>query len=115
MLRQQMLEHLHSYMPGYSRGFKDIFDSKILLWVAKHMGSATEIVQAGVQGLDQQLCKANIRSHRPTLEKIVAWARSAPSAEEPASLHRRFFTEFDADRCLKLQLIERSRPSWQNP
>jgi transposase len=120
MLRQQMLEHLHSYMPGYSRGFKDIFDSEILLWVAKHMGSATEILQAGVQGLDQQLRKANIRSHRPTLEKIVAWARSAPSAEEPASLHRRFFTEFDADRCLKLQLIaaietELAEPLSQTP
>ena len=27
MLRQQMLEHLHSYMPGYARCFTDIFDS----------------------------------------------------------------------------------------
>jgi transposase len=105
MLRQQMLEHLHSYMPGYSGCFKDIFDSEILLWVPKHMGSATEILQAGVQGLDQQLRAAKVRSHRPTLQKIVAWARGAPSAEEPASLHRRFFTEFDADRRAKLQLI----------
>jgi transposase len=105
MLRQQMLEHLHSYMPGYSSCFKDIFDSELLLWVPKHMGSAAEILQAGVDGLDQQLRKANVRSHRPTLQKIVAWARSAPSAEEPVSLHRRFFTEFDADRLAKLQVI----------
>ena len=105
MLRQQMLEHLHSYMPGYSSCFKDIFDSELLLWVPKHMGTAAEILQAGVDGLDQQLRKANVRSHRPTLQKIVAWARSAPSAEEPVSLHRRFFTEFDADRLAKLQLI----------
>ncbi len=105
MLRQQMLEHLHSYMPGYSSCFKDIFDSELLLWVPKHVGSAAEIVQAGVEGLDQQLRKAKVRSHRPTLQKIVAWARSAPSAEEPVSLHRRFFTEFDADRRAKLQLI----------
>ena len=78
MLRLQMLEHLHSYMPGYSSCFKDIFDSEILLWVPKHMGSAAEILEAGVEGLDRQLRKANIRSHRPTLQKIVAWARSRP-------------------------------------
>jgi transposase len=106
MLRQQMLEHLHSYMPGYACCFKDIFDSEILLWVPKNMGSAAEIVQAGVEGLRQRLRAANVRPHRPTLEKIVAWARSAPPAEEPVSLHRRFFTEFDGDRVAKLRLIE---------
>ena len=105
MLRLQMLEHLHSYMPGYSSCFKDIFDSEILLWVPKHMGSAAEILEAGVEGLDRQLRKANIRSHRPTLQKIVAWARSSPLADEPVSLHRRFFTEFDGDRLAKLHLI----------
>ena len=77
----------------------------MLLWVAKNLGSAAEILQAGVDGLAQQLRKANVRSHKPTLEKIVAWARSAPSAEEPASLHRRFFIDLDADRLAKLQVI----------
>jgi transposase len=105
-LRQQILEHLHSYMPGYSSCFKDIFDSELLLWVPRHMGSATEILQAGVPGLEQKLRTANVRSHKPTLEKIVAWARSAPSAEEPVELHRRFFSELDTDRQARLQLIQ---------
>ena len=105
MLRQQMLEHLHSYMPGYSRCFTDIFDSEALLWVAKNLGSAAEILRAGIDGLAQQLRKANVATHKPTLQKIVAWARSAPSAEEPVSLHRRFFIELDADRLAKLELI----------
>ena len=105
VLRQQMLEHLHSYMPGYSSCFTDIFDSEILLWVAKNLGSAAEILRAGIDGLTRQLRKANIATHKPTLQKIVAWARSAPSAEEPALLHRRFFVELDADRLAKLQSI----------
>jgi transposase len=105
-LRQQMLEHLHSYMPGYSSCFKDIFDSDLLLWVPRHMGSATEILQAGVTSLEQKLRTANVRSHRPTLEKIVAWARSAPSAEEPVELHRRFFAQLDDDRVTRLQAIQ---------
>jgi transposase len=106
-LRQQMLEHLYSYMPGYSRCFMDIFDSEILLWVARNTGSAAEIVQAGIDGLAQQLRKANVKTHKPTMEKIVAWARSAPSAQEQALLHRRIFTDLDDDRLPKLQLIRR--------
>ena len=105
MLRQQMLEHLHSYMPGYARCFMDIFDSDMELWVAKNLGSAALILKAGIDGLAQHLRKENIKSHKPTLEKIVAWARSAPSAEEPALLHRRFFVDLDADRLAKLQVI----------
>jgi transposase len=106
-LRQQMLEHLYSYMPGYARCFVDIFDSEILLWVARNTGSAAEIVQAGIDGLAQQLRKANVKTHKPTMEKIVAWARSAPSAQELPLLHRRIFTDLDDDRLPKLQLIRR--------
>lgn len=105
VLRQQMLEHLHSYMPGYSRCFSDIFDSEIMLWVAKNLGSAAEILRAGIDGLTRHLRKENIATYKPTLQKIVAWARSAPSAEEPALLHRRFFVELDADRLARLQSI----------
>ena len=100
--------------------FADIFDSEILLWVAKNLGSAAAIVQAGIDGLTQQLRKRHVQTHKPTLQKIVAWARSAPSAEEPASLHRRFFIELDADRLAKLQSIraiesELAEPLSQTP
>jgi transposase len=105
VLRQQMLEHLHSYMPGYSKCFADIFDSEIMLWVAKNQGSAVEILRAGIEGLVRQLRKENIATYKPTLQKIVAWARSAPSAAEPALLHRRFFIDLDADRLARLQSI----------
>jgi transposase len=104
-LRQQQLEHLQSYMPGYSRCFMDVFDSEILVWVAKNLSSAAEIVQLNVSGLTQCIRQAKISTHKPTFEKIVAWARSAPPAEEPASLHRRFFCDLDSDRMAKLKTI----------
>jgi transposase len=104
-IQQKMLEHLHSFMPGYSNCFADVFDSPIVLWVASHIGSASGIMQAGVVGLIDQLQKAGIRKHTPTVEKIVAWARSAPAPEEPASLHHRFFLDLDADRVSKLRTI----------
>jgi transposase len=105
VLRQQMLEHLHSYMPGFSRCFTDIFDSEILLWVAKNLGTAARIVGAGIDGLTQQLRDAHISTHKPTLQKVVAWARSAPAVEESALLHRRLFIELEADRLAKLRSI----------
>lgn len=105
VIHQKMLEHLHAYMPGYSKCFADVFDSPIVLWVASHIGSASGIIQAGVVGLIDQLQKAGIRKHTPTVEKIVAWAGLAPIPSELASLHNRFFLDLDADRVSKLRSI----------
>jgi transposase len=104
-VQQQMLEHLQSFMPGYSRCAADIFDSPAVLWIARDLGAAAAIVEAGVDGLSQQTRQAGLRVRRSTLEKIVAWARSAPSAEEPASLHHRIFLELDADQLAKAHSI----------
>jgi transposase len=104
-LQQQMLEHLQSFMPGYSHCVADVFESPVILWVARNLGSAAAIVQADMAGLSQQARQAGIKVQRSTLEKIVAWARSAPSAEEPAWLHRRIFLELDADQLAKAQSI----------
>ena len=92
-------------MPGYARCFKDIFDSELLFWVAKNLGSPAAILRDDIDGLAQQLRTENIPTHKPTLQKIVAKARSAPSAKESALLHRRFVVDLDADRLCKLQLI----------
>jgi transposase len=102
---QQMHEHLQSFMPGYSGYFDDVFDSAIAVWAAKAFDSATAIVAAGLPGLTQALRQAGLRPHAPTLEKVVAWARQAPAPQEPASLHRRFFLELEAEWMSKTRLI----------
>jgi transposase len=104
-IQQKMHEHLQSFMPGYSKCFDDVFDSEIALAVAKDFDSAAAIVTAGLPGLAQTIRQAGLRTHAPTLEKVVAWARQAPTPQEPASLHRRFFIELDADRMAKIELI----------
>jgi len=104
-IQQKMLEHLQAFMPGYSQCFGDVFDSPIPFWVAVNLGSAAAIVQAGVLDLIRQLQEAGFRKHTSTVEKTVAWARSAPIPEEPASLHRRFFIDLDVDRLSKLQSV----------
>jgi transposase len=105
-IQQQMHEHLQSFMPGYSRCFDDVFDSGIALWVARTFDAAAAIIAAGVPGLAAQLRRAGLRTHAPTLEKVLAWACQAPTPQEPASIHRRFFLELDADRIAKVRLIE---------
>src|SRR4051812_1775202 len=104
-IQQQMHEHLQSFMPGYLKCFDDVFDSEIAPGAAKVFDSAAAIVAAGLPGLAQQLRQAGLRTHAPTLEKVMAWARQAPTPQEPASIHRRFFRELDADRMSKIQLI----------
>ncbi len=104
-LRCQIHEHLHAIMPGYSRCFEDIYDSQIPLWVAMHIGSAAAILHAGLSGLIEQLRHAGIRIHFPTLEKIVAWARLAPEAEEESNLHLRILSELDDDRLSKVRSV----------
>jgi transposase len=106
ILHQQMLEHLQSFMPGYSKCVGDLFDSPAGLWVARNLGSAAAITPIGLDGLSQRVRQAGLRVYRSTLEKIVAWARSAPSPEEPASLHHRIFLELDADQLAKAQRIQ---------
>ena len=105
-IQQQMHEHLQSFMPGDSTCFDDVFDSEIALAVAKNFESAAAIVAAGLTGLAGQLRQAGLRMHAPTLEKALAWARQAPTPQGPASIHRRFFLELDADRMSKIQPID---------
>jgi transposase len=102
-LRCQIHEHLHAIMPGYSQCFEDICDCQIPLWVARQFGSAAAIVSAGGAGLIERLRQADIRIHLPTLEKIVAWARSAPAAEDESNLHLKILIELDDDRLSKVQ------------
>src|SRR5262249_24327823 len=103
---QQMLEHLQSFMPGYSKCVGDPFGSPAILWVAKELGSAAAITHIGLAGLSQQVRQAGLRVDRSALEKIVAWARSAPSAEGPASLHHRISLELDGDQLAKARRIQ---------
>jgi len=104
-LRNQIHEHLQAITPGYARRFGDVFDCQTPLWVAREFGSAAAVLEAGLTGLAQRLRQAGVRAHAPTLEKVVAWARTAPEAEGLAPLHQRFLIESDDDRLSKLRSI----------
>src|SRR5262249_38717667 len=104
-LRCQIHERLQSMMPGYAKCFADLFDCRIPLRVAREFGSAAAIVQAGVSGVIEGLRRADTRVHLPTLEKIVAWAGSAPAAEDGSDLHLKIFSTLDDDRLSKAHAV----------
>jgi transposase len=106
-LRCQIHEYLQVIMPGYAKCFDDIYECHIPLLIARSLGSATEILRAGLSGLTQQVHQAGIRPHRPTLEKILAWAHTAAAAADEASIHHRIMIELDDDRVLKLRAVRK--------
>jgi transposase len=105
-LRCQIHEHLQAIMPGYARCFDDIYECHIPLVIAKSLGSAAEILRVGLSGLTQAIRQAGIRPHRPTVEKILAWARTAAAAAAEASIHHRIMREIDDDRVAKLRAVK---------
>ena len=105
-LRCQIHEHLQAIMPGYARCFDDIYECHTALVIAKRLGSADEILRVGLAGLTQEVEKASVRPHRPTLEKILAWARAAAAGATEASVHHRVMRELDDDRVAKLGAIK---------
>ena len=54
-------------------------------------------------GADRPAPTPEIRVHLPTLEKILAWARTAPAAEDESHLHLKILTELDDDRLSKVR------------
>lgn len=105
ILRCQIREHLHALMPGYADCFPNLlFENASALTLARQTGSATAVVNAGVEGL-RQLAPA---CRRPTLHRILAWAQAAPTEPHPHTpLLRAAIDRFDDDRLAKGEHIRR--------
>ena len=79
--------------------------AKTPLVVARELGSAAAILADGLAGLTERVRQAGIRPHRPTLEKILAWAGTAADAADESTLHHRIMKELDDDRVAKRAAI----------
>jgi transposase len=101
----QIREHLEAALPGYAACFDPLWDSNIALPLLRQFASAQEIVQAGVEGLLGWLREAGLRSTRPKLREIVAWAQNAAPADPCAAQHRQIALALDEDRLRKTQEI----------
>ena len=106
----QILEHLESCLPGYARCFDNVFNSGIALVIPGVYGTPRAIAKAGLAGLVELARRQNVRVHKSTLIRIIAWAQDAPIPDRQAVLHQRLLGELNQDRITKeesIQVIER--------
>lgn len=101
-LRVQIRGLLHQTMPGFAELFANdkLFNNSIALPVALHFPSADAIRRSGAQGIASQLTKENVNFQSRTIERIVAWAPTAPPASELASIQTRQWQQLNKVRQL---------------
>lgn len=99
-LQVQIRAVLHQVMPGYADLFAEeqFFKKSIAIAVARQFSSAEQIHAAGVDGISRYLKQNGIRFRRPTVERIVAWARSAADADPLATLQHTIWCDLDDHR-----------------
>ncbi len=106
-LRNQIHAELDDFLPGFSAAVGNIFDHEPALVVARHARSAQEIVALGIDGLAALLDAEQVGYHRPTLVKILAWARRSPQCGEFSRIHHQMFLLSDDERRSRLCTIAR--------
>src|SRR5262245_5442556 len=105
-LKNQIHEHLELLMPGYADCFEDVFISNVALLVARRTGSPEAVRGLGKAGLRRLLAEAGVRSRPSTLNRVMAWAGTAPDGQEPVEVLRRVLAGFDDDRLIKAREIQ---------
>jgi transposase len=107
----QIREHLDAAWPGYAANFAKFWDSAVARCLVQQVDSPEALVRAGRDGLETLLRQASVRFQRPTLDRVLAWARSAASGEDQAALHRHLALALEEDRqrkSLEIQALERN-------
>ncbi|MEL7337032.1 MAG: transposase, partial [Planctomycetota bacterium] len=74
---------MHQCMPGYADVFSDdkFFGKSIAIPVATHFQTAAAIDAAGPQQIAQTLRENKVRFQQRTIDRIVAWSRTAAEPE----------------------------------
>ena len=94
-LKCQIRHHLEFGLPGFTALFNgdDLWTQAtpvpLLEAIARHGGTAETVRQAGQKGLLKWLQQDGVRSHAPTLARIVVWSASAAEPDPAAAFHTR--------------------------
>ncbi len=103
--RNQIHAELDNVLPGLSAAVGNIFDHEPALAIARQTRSAQQIRQLGLTGLAKQLDALDVRRQQRSLEKILAWAESAPEGGELSDIHHKILISLDDDRKSRLREI----------
>jgi transposase len=88
-LAAQIREHLEAALPGYAACFDKFWNSGPAWTLLRHFPSGHAFRDAGLQGLLHCLRDQAVRFHKPTVERVLAWATQAADSDLAGGLHRR--------------------------
>lgn len=92
-LKQQCQERLHAFMPGYAALFKTLWETPAALAIAELYGSAKRLLATDAEAVGKQLRGKGLRMMHPTINRVLAWAADAPSADPGGALNRRIWSD----------------------
>jgi transposase len=104
-LRNQIHGELDAVLPGLSAAVGNIFDHEPALVIARRAGSPGEIRALGLEGLADLLEQEQVRHHRRSLVKILAWAEGAHEPMICSQVHKKIFIDLDDERRARLRRI----------
>src|SRR3990172_4750152 len=98
--------HPLATLPGLAALFGSLWSSPAALAIAQRFASPGGIEKAGQEGLVQVLREAAQRFQGSSLDRILAWARTAPIADPQAGIHFQIALGLDEDRFKKTREIQ---------
>jgi transposase len=102
----QLREHWEATLPGFAALFEDLWGTPAALAIARRFDAPEVIVQADEAGLRRTLEETRERFQSRSLERVLAWARTASSPDPQAAMHHRIATALDDDRLAKTREIQ---------
>lgn len=101
-LMVQIRRLLHQTMPGFADQFEvdKLFQHSIALPIALQFSSAEAIHEAGIKGIAGYLKETKVRFQTRTIERIVAWARTAAEPSELTTIYTRQWQQLNETRHL---------------
>lgn len=116
-LKVQIRRLMHLAMPGYADLWEDdkLYHRSIALPIALAFPSAEQIQSAGMEGLAKHLREIKTRFQSRSIERIVAWARTAAEPSELARLHTRQWQDLNLLResfAAQIHAVEREMPGF---
>lgn len=92
-LKKQSKERLHAFMPGYAALFEKFWDRPAAQAIGALYGSAKALESTDVESIRERLRAKGLRMMRPTINRVLAWAKDAAPPDPGGALTRRIWRD----------------------
>lgn len=106
----QIRAHLEAAWPGFAACFDDLWSSALAWQVLRRFEAPAPLATADLDELATTLRREHVGFKKPTLARVLSWARQAATAALGAARHRLIALALEDDRAgkaLEIQALER--------